>query len=1004
MDQCGGLHGIITISLLIIFQLGLRSCQGSLKLLHLELHTDPQEAQRLIVKWNISDSIYSPGSAVIFHIQVARSANKNILHSVHYNTSLSERGETFSWTWDSELPLECDSHSVRIRSAVLRDSASYEWSGWSQWKTHHGKNELRRNKIEIYPHERIVLEGSDVISCCLPDLQETVLSMEYDRVPYPNQSLQMKTDSFVIALRNVSITKSSGKNILCRVSDNKHHGTVLIVSRPPNEPQDFSCETNDLQKFLCRWAPGPRYNFYSRLTEKFTLQERLSGKSTSCLRETCAWPIAKDQQIYNFTLMVENRLGMKSINAIVNLTERVRPVRPTNLVATHVTARGAELSWTLSEDYTSLILHCQTHLQDRTVNVTLQGKTPRDRYSFSLTKLQPFTEYELRVRCRSQSSLAHPASDWSDILPFRTREDAPSGPVDVWREIQDDDAGRIVTVYWKHPPDFTANGILSHYNITWWQTGGNMSSNIIPAVDQNIYRLHIGRRACVISVTANNRVGMSPAAEIKIPGGSVSGSEGVMNTERAHGRDGGVAVWWRADPAASGYVVEWCSSPQSSHCGLQWKKYNASVHRDVIHSEAFQGGVRYDFQVYGSREDGEHLLGKLTGYTEELAPSQKPEVKILMVKANSVSLDWSPYPAEERQKGFITGYTIYVKNEGGDCKMEESNGHAVSGSAGECQIFIRDPQIMTTTISGLKASKAYKVAVVAVTGGGETAKEFMDVVTPVDEQTMMWSFLLPVVMVMLLGVTLLIIGCWKREWLKEQCYPDIPQPNKSKALSFTSPKGHSRVMQEVNCAAQKVELVQVVENGKDHDLKDISDQQMDVMYSTIQKPSNLTSSETSNDAYSTNNSKQVSYINYANKKLLYPPTEDLLYKPMEDLLYKTTEDALYKPIEDLLYKPTEDPLYKPQSPVYLEFFNQNYTGTPDDTLEDDSSSGYRPQTSTAMFHQSSCEDPSHTNHTQYTSIDDGPDLQVTSFESVSGCENEPMSPTSVTSTSFILVD
>ncbi|KAM5192819.1 oncostatin-M-specific receptor subunit beta [Mantella aurantiaca] len=963
MDHSADLHGYIIV-LLIILQLALRRCQDPLESfnpLNLEVYPDHHQ-QRVAVEWDISERIYSSGLNLVFHIQVARSKKKNVIYDEYYNTSLSGSSKSFSWSWDSELPLECDSHSFRIRSALLQDHfpSEQQWSTWSLWKTINGKNEMNRTNIVIYPHEKIVQEGSEVSFCCLAGLSDQVQGMTYKNYKefYESQSQEMKTESFVITVKNVSMTRSDGDNVICQVDSMgriKSYGTVLIVSRPPNEPKNFSCETSDLQMLQCTWRPEPLYNFYGHLAEKYILQEWLSGNSASCSRESCTWPIVRNQEIYNFTLNVNNKLGEKRIQAIVNLAERVRLVAPTNLVTTYVRVTDAVLTWSLIADYSSLVLRCQTDLRELTVNMTVKGKTSVEMYSVSLTQLQPFTKYYLRVRCMSESSLAG-WSDWSETREFQTLEAAPSAPLDVWREIHHNENGQMVTLYWKHPPGFRANGKISHYNIKWWPLGGNLQAikTSVPA-HRNSLDINLGGEAHTISITAQNGAGVSPAAEITVPGIIRSGNKEV-STERTHGRDGEMSLMWRPVPAVHGYVVEWCNSPRSPQCDLQWKKYNSSIHKDVIHSVSFQSGVRYEFRIYGSKEDGEHLLWKLTGYTEELVSSKKPKVVTTKVDSNSLSLDWSPYPLDETQEGFVMGYTIYVKTLGRNCELDAANGHINLDGLEVCRFFFKDPRIMNATIYQLQPNTEYQVAVVAVTRGGETDKEFINASTQADAGAMIMSILLPVIIVLVLAILLLIAGCWKRAWLKETCYPNIPKANKSKVLSFSSPKGPAciSVPADVSSVPQKVERVYVMEKADiGRDLKDNSDQQTDTMYSTIQRSTNTTSLETSD---------------------------------------------MYFPEPGTPPNPTEELLYKAQAPTYLEFFNENYIGTSDDSYEE--SSGYKPQMGSTQLHQSSCDDQNG-GLTQDTALESGHHVRVTSL---TASDNEPTNPTSINSTSFILKD
>lgn len=60
----------------------------------------------------------------------------NLYLQAFFNTTLDKSGKPFHWMWDSDLPLECMSHSVRIRSKA---EASNSWSQWSLWETVQGE-------------------------------------------------------------------------------------------------------------------------------------------------------------------------------------------------------------------------------------------------------------------------------------------------------------------------------------------------------------------------------------------------------------------------------------------------------------------------------------------------------------------------------------------------------------------------------------------------------------------------------------------------------------------------------------------------------------------------------------------------------------------------------------------------------------------------------------------------------------------------------------------------
>uniref|UniRef100_A0A8C5LTU4 Leukemia inhibitory factor receptor D2 domain-containing protein n=1 Tax=Leptobrachium leishanense TaxID=445787 RepID=A0A8C5LTU4_9ANUR len=230
-----------------------------------------------------------------------------------FGAHLSMTNEPFHWAWDSELPLECESHSVRIRSAPSR-SKEERWSAWSAWKTHYGQffsiTFLLITLFVIYPHEKIVPEGSNVSFCCIPSKGERVTKMKYGvrrglTYDVPNGS----AGTFVITVSNVKMSASDGTNVIY-------------------EPSNISCETSDMKILTCTWSPGSLYNFQQngngdgKLNPKYTMYERFTNITTYCqARNSCVWTIERSQSIYNFTLTAENRLGRESVNIVVNVSE-----------------------------------------------------------------------------------------------------------------------------------------------------------------------------------------------------------------------------------------------------------------------------------------------------------------------------------------------------------------------------------------------------------------------------------------------------------------------------------------------------------------------------------------------------------------------------------------------------------------------------------------------------------------------------------------------------------
>ncbi|XP_066458502.1 oncostatin-M-specific receptor subunit beta isoform X2 [Eleutherodactylus coqui] len=956
MDPCTGQHGVI-VALFLTLNFGLWLCQEAevfFTPVNLKILSDSPH-QRLLVEWSVSKEPHKSDTNIKFHIQVARSEKMNIIANKYITSNFSRSPVPFGWSWESQLPLECDSHSVRLRSAVVGNDpkADMNWSEWSEWTTHDGEN-IGRKDTKVYPRERVVPEGSNVTFCCLPGQDQTIQEMIYGPEKM-ERCLDMGTDVYVTSRNNVSMTRSDGANVVCLVDkdDGVPPGTVLIVSRLPDEPKDFSCKTQDLRLLRCTWDPGHGYNFYNHLSVRYVLHEWSSRKNISCERDHCdRWPIQMDQQMYNFSLTATNPIGERRINSIVYLTESVLLLAPHKLSAESVNASAITLTWSLRADYTSLLVRCQVDLQRNPgseVNMTSRGKQSTGIYNVRLGGLEPYTLYNLTVRCMAVSSLAG-WSNWSHLL-VTTLEDAPAGTLDVWRHIEESDGEqRIVTLYWKPSSLFRTNGNLSHYNIKFWALEGGPvgSENISSSVNSS--RISMGIRAYSISVTAHNKAGGSLPAELRIPATAAPGTEQIT-AKRTYGKDGGIYITWSQKANAHGYVVEWCAAPGSPHCDLQWKKYNSSVRSDVIKSRVFRPEVRYDFRIYGSMKDGERLLEKMVGYTQEGVCSMKPNVRINELRPRSVSLDWWPYSTDKCLKGFLTGYNIYVKDTEGDCKLSKSDRHIQQDGIILCRFHIGNPNKTQITINELKPNGEYEVAVVALTGGGETPKEYIKARIPTDDAAALLSIIVPIIMVSVLALVLLFLGCWKRTWLKRMCLPDIPDPNKSKIFSFNRLEGslNRTILPTLNCEPQMVDIVSFHEHGQAKTLREVND-------------------SPEHQLHKTDSRIRIEVEDYFSKG----------YVPFDN--------------EKSMYLSMDDPTYKLQDLPHQAFFNQTYTYT--SNCISDNVPGYKPQTDIAQLHCPPYDVPK-------SRLDD--DDTAICLKSP-GYYSEPMSPTSVDSTAFMLVN
>ncbi|XP_053557193.1 oncostatin-M-specific receptor subunit beta [Bombina bombina] len=935
----------------------------------LELRNDSYE-QRLYVKWNVSNLSNTSSSEIIFHFQVSRHKEMKIIFNEYFNTTLNEQLQPFTWSWKSDLPLECASHSVRIRSSVDGKyiTEDKEWSIWSPWKTFYGADTADLSKTLIFPYNKIVHEGSSISFCCIPEKKKNVVSLSYyNGAQIISQSTFTNNETFIINVKNVSLTKPFGANVICNLSPSARSGTVLFVTKPPDKPKHLSCETQDIVILKCSWDPGKESNLYGIRAIKYTLHEQLSGKnSSSCSRDSCAWPIERGQMIYNFTLTAVNALGKRSINSIINITERVRPLTPTNLEEIYLNSSHISLNWMLNANYTGFKLICQTELQKNgTVelrNITMNGEA-KSPYSVNLERLQPNTNYKFRVRYITDTPVSK-WGNWSETYTFKTQECAPAAAPDIWRDVKENGTGRSVILYWRHLPESYARGNVISYNVFWQpldDTSETKSKTISPL--HNRTQINIDSRAYVIRMTVQNGAGISPPSELRIPDATENDSRNIKE-EKANGTKNGVLISWSCLPNVfHGFVIDWCNYPRSEHCDFQWKKISSNFHNDVIVSDAFKAGVRYDFRIHGLNVDGGYLLAYSTGFKQELAPSVAPQVKISNMESQAISITWESYPTGKSQEGFIVGYNVYLKSTGGGCEIKEAKDLVLSDGSHVCKFVINDPEKKNFMIRGLYANTKYEIRVTALTGGGESPYEIKNMQTPSNSQGVFLAIILPVIIFSIIVLILSIMTYWKRRWIQEYCYPVIPDPRKGQLLSLDGLKANSdkKVMIPTACITQSVQIVNVQEAIKVEN-SEVNKNSTDLLPGLILNHVD---------------------VNYKNCCHLEESTDSNAY----------TDDTEHESsgVGDVYKTFSQPPLQ-----TYIEFFNNNYCISPDDGL-DILPNGYKPQL------EPSQPTYAHTNQLQSLSSMTNLSLMITSSEDLHSFTSD-QSPTSTTSSTLLLKD
>ncbi|KAM8793532.1 oncostatin-M-specific receptor subunit beta-like [Eudromia elegans] len=656
--------------------------------------------QRLQVEWDVGKSAHDAELPMSFEIQVNRMEENTTVWTELYNVTLDKSGKPLHWNWDSDLPLECMSHSVRIRSKA---EASKSWSQWSPWETIPGLDASNYSQPQIFPDEKIIEEGSDITLCCIGRKGQIIT--EFFSLPAVHNFSRTHTQTGLLTAKNVAHQKTSHVSVFCQESGGKgnhYNQTVFFVG-----------------------------NYLTALSQQLGsgFAQKLIPCTVHCTEEcSCSWDI-NHQRVYNIMLTVENPLGKKTATDAFDVTHRIQPSAPSKLFG-HCSDTEIMLSWKQQNKGIKLICETEVLHPDGKAEWHNSSSTYLQHASITLGGLQPYTQYTCRVRCGAAQHFWR-WSEWSNAQTFRTKEASPSGKLDIWRQITPVLGGRNVTLFWKPTPSFRANGRSISYEVTWGKVEGNSKPEHISISSvYNSTRIFIDNNPYKISVVAKNNVNYSRPSVMVIPGATGNSN---LKEDQVIGADDGIFLSWEPSNKYDGYVVDWCNFPELQPCDLQWQRFGPHNSSALISSALFVPGVRYNFHIYGSAANTVSLLEKKTGYLKELPPTLDPPVKKIHLTFHAVTLSWDSYPTTASQPGFVRGYHVYVSPMQEDCSLKESKKHVLPDGSVLCKYTIENPEEKRYTVKHLMPNTKYKVVVKAYTGGGESPiASFIYIETPFD--------------------------------------------------------------------------------------------------------------------------------------------------------------------------------------------------------------------------------------------------------------------------------
>ncbi|KAG8011834.1 Oncostatin-M-specific receptor subunit beta [Nibea albiflora] len=633
------------------------------------------DKQLLLVSWLVNRSSLVGD---IYEIQIGRTENRTII----YNRNISfipVDSNVYSWTWTSDLPLECVDHSVRMRQ-IYNHSVP---GPWSNWKT---KNGTRANgRTKIFPEKRMMREGANAMFCCVPPKGVSITSVTFNNNKYPLISVGDTVKA--IAVHNLTIPKDYIKRLTpsCEDATGKRSYAWNYISCKERYPHDLNKQTHTLHIENSLHAP------------------------ISCDRPVCTFPAVSQLEEYNISLVVKDQLGEETACYSFNISDRVFPVVELDRLSPGVT--GVTVFWIVKGNLTQLNLLCQV-ATDPGISAELRCNSVSGLCETKLEHLLPNTYYSVRVRCSVNGKLW---GEWTQPRSFATDVLVT---LDIWRRINQpsDLNSRQVTLLWTpYAPGSATTVNIQGYLVQWWREDQNWT--LRKDIRQTQANIFIGPGQYNVTIQAVLHTGLSIPAHITIPqrddGENLPVEKRLSSNTTATGFN---LSWDKQETATCGYTVEWCVLGNVVPCTLRWIKVPEGNNTLFLHARDFKEGCRYTFNIYGCTGNGYRLLETQTGYSQELKSVLSPSlVEPVQCTSSSVTLEWHYNEDDPAHPAFITGYLVIVQEEESDMLPNQTTNLF--------NVLVEDPWRKSVTIEGLQPNQEYSFFVSALTkeGPGQTA-------------------------------------------------------------------------------------------------------------------------------------------------------------------------------------------------------------------------------------------------------------------------------------------
>uniref|UniRef100_A0A8C2EDL3 Colony stimulating factor 3 receptor (granulocyte) n=1 Tax=Cyprinus carpio TaxID=7962 RepID=A0A8C2EDL3_CYPCA len=479
---------------------------------------------------------------------------------------------------------------------------------------------------QIHTPASVVLAGSPVsVSCSIED--ECPLTKGKDfRVAWKinnhfapsNLSYQESNRTYGLIIPSLLDTDAFIQCAVCKGENCQIVNGVQVKARyPPPIPKNLSCSLNLTSKrFLCQWDPGQEM---SDIATEYTLHIfRVMSGSKKVLSYKYVIPYGAHVYLIpreSYPLLSKVEINVTAVNVLGNATSETLKLIPIE------TGKKSNEPYSSIKKYGGGTIH--NHLFKMLIlckNVTLQLS------KLNVCDLFHGTNYSTTMRVKYSSlSKWSEWSEWSDPKIAATVMKAPSGSLDTWLKVDDQNA----QLYWKPSENFRANGWNLFYTVE------SMEPKKILCVTQESHCFfNLIERVEKVYLRATNAAASSNHTEVPVYRnrglGSVSCSSNVHPQSETS-----VEIEWGGTPASlsvTGYVLEWRSLNEMPAAPLSFTLMDKNISSTIL------TGLRpyqpYEVSIYPKYDKGIGIPCTLVAYSIQKASSVAPVLNTMREYSN----------------------------------------------------------------------------------------------------------------------------------------------------------------------------------------------------------------------------------------------------------------------------------------------------------------------------------------------------------------------------------